>query len=174
MERGRPESGVNAAARVLGISKDDAHRAVQVASLSEEAKEAARESGLDNNRSALLTVAKEATPEAQVAKVGEIAAAKSRSNVNYGMASRDIQPSGHAEAASLTNGLRVALAGLDPILDRIAQIGIDVFWREADERVREQVEGTAQFLQMLTTTGAMQHQHAATTTLRPKPGHSHD
>lgn len=39
--RGRPESGINAAARELGIDKDDAHRAVKVASLSDEAKQAA-------------------------------------------------------------------------------------------------------------------------------------
>jgi ParB family chromosome partitioning protein len=42
IERGRPESGVNSAARELGIDKDDAHRAVKVASFSEKAKEAAR------------------------------------------------------------------------------------------------------------------------------------
>lgn len=66
MERGRPESGINAAARDLGVDKDDAHRAVKVASLSDEAKDAAREEGLDNNRSALLRAAKEGTPEAQV------------------------------------------------------------------------------------------------------------
>lgn len=45
IERGRPEGGVSAAARDLNISKPDAHRAVKVASLSDEAKEAARETG---------------------------------------------------------------------------------------------------------------------------------
>jgi hypothetical protein len=67
-----------------------------------------------------------------------------------------------AEVSSL-NGLRVALAGLDPILDRVAQIGVDVFWREADERVRKQIEGTGEFLRLLTATGAVQHQSAAQT-----------
>ncbi|WP_428030036.1 hypothetical protein [Ancylobacter sp.] len=47
----RPESGVRAAARELGIEKEDARRATKVASLSDEAKEAAREAGLDDNRS---------------------------------------------------------------------------------------------------------------------------
>lgn len=54
----RKAGGVRAASRALGIDKDDAHRAVKVASLSPEAKEAAREAGLDNNRSALLQIAK--------------------------------------------------------------------------------------------------------------------
>lgn len=63
---GRPESGVRAAARELGINHVDAHRAVKVASLSEEAKTVARQSGLDDNRAALLSAAKHSTPEAQV------------------------------------------------------------------------------------------------------------
>lgn len=63
----RPESGVRAAARELGINREAARRAVKVASLSEEAKQAARDAGLDDNRSALLAAAKHSTPEAQVA-----------------------------------------------------------------------------------------------------------
>lgn len=55
---GRPESGTRAAARELGIGKDDAHRAVKVAGLTDEAKEAAREVGLDDNRTALLAASK--------------------------------------------------------------------------------------------------------------------
>lgn len=63
---GRPEGGVRAASRELGIDEDDGRRAVKVASLSEEAKDAARETGLDNNRSALLSAARLDTPDAQV------------------------------------------------------------------------------------------------------------
>ncbi|KRR11286.1 hypothetical protein CQ12_05520 [Bradyrhizobium jicamae] len=72
----------------------------------------------------------------------------------------EAKPAEQSEVANLANGLRVALAGLDPILDRIAQIGVDAFWREADERVRKQIEGTAEFLQVLTTTSSVQHQPA--------------
>lgn len=46
---GRPESGVRAASRELGIDKDDAHRAVKVAGLSDAAKKEARKVGLDDN-----------------------------------------------------------------------------------------------------------------------------
>jgi ParB-like chromosome segregation protein Spo0J len=65
---GRP-GGIEAAARELGIQRQDAHRAVAVAGLADEAKEAAREAGLDDNRSALLAASREPTPEAQVAKI---------------------------------------------------------------------------------------------------------
>ena len=56
---GRPAGGVRAAARELHVDKDDAHRAMKVAGLTEGAKEAAREMGLDDNRKALLRAAKE-------------------------------------------------------------------------------------------------------------------
>lgn len=41
---GRPEGGIRAAARELGIAKNDAHRAVKVASLSDAAKTAIKQS----------------------------------------------------------------------------------------------------------------------------------
>lgn len=69
---GRPEAGMKAAARELGIDREDARRAVHVASISDEAKEAAREAGLDDNRSKLLQVAAE-PPERQVATVHRLA-----------------------------------------------------------------------------------------------------
>lgn len=68
MDRGRPEGGVSAASRELGLNRDDARRAVKVASLSDEAKEAAREVGLDDNRTALLAAAK-AEPAQQAAVI---------------------------------------------------------------------------------------------------------
>ena len=63
---GRPESGARKAARDLGLEKMDVHRALKVASLSPEAQNEARSSGLDDNRSALLEARKQPTPEAQV------------------------------------------------------------------------------------------------------------
>lgn len=71
-KRGRPSVGVSSAARELGIEKEDARRAVKVASLTEEAKETARELKLDDNRSALLAAAAK-PPEAQAAALHEIA-----------------------------------------------------------------------------------------------------
>jgi ParB family chromosome partitioning protein len=52
------EGGARAAARELGITKDDAHRAKKVAGLPETAKQVARETGLDDNRTVLLEAAK--------------------------------------------------------------------------------------------------------------------
>lgn len=51
------KGGISAASRELGIERTDAVRAVKVASLSPEAKAAAKEAGLDDNRSALLEAA---------------------------------------------------------------------------------------------------------------------
>ena len=66
---GRPESGINAAVRDLGIDRTEAQRAVKIASITPEAKEAARAAGLDDNQTVLLAVAKEAEPAAQVAHI---------------------------------------------------------------------------------------------------------
>jgi ParB-like chromosome segregation protein Spo0J len=63
------EGGVRAAARELGITKDDAHRALKVASLPAEAKQVAREIGLDNNRSALLKAAASANPADELRRI---------------------------------------------------------------------------------------------------------
>src|SRR5690606_34136961 len=51
--RGRPESGVAAASRELGMKRDTVRRAVKIAGMSDEAKEAAEQAGLADNQSAL-------------------------------------------------------------------------------------------------------------------------
>jgi ParB family chromosome partitioning protein len=70
------EKGIRKVARELNLERKDAERAVKVASISPEAQQAARVAGLEDNRNALLSVAKEVTPEAQVAKVRAISSAK--------------------------------------------------------------------------------------------------
>jgi ParB family chromosome partitioning protein len=218
---GRPAGGVNAASRELGISKVDAHRAVKTASISDEAKQAALDAGLDDNRTALLAIAKEATSEAQTAKVAEIAATKAEAkrpappppavtalaemgkqvravptegfkqathligavkrfaefceenepervaagvlpveilelrcgmlmieawlkslaldlpSANKPAAESEVEvakdddtpPASPAEIASLANALCIALSAMDPIIDRIHDIGLEEFWR---------------------------------------------
>jgi ParB-like chromosome segregation protein Spo0J len=68
---GRPEGGVEAAAREIGVERNEAHRSIKVASLSDEAKAAAVKHGLDDNQALLLEAAKEIEPKAQVAKILE-------------------------------------------------------------------------------------------------------
>jgi ParB-like chromosome segregation protein Spo0J len=75
---GRPEGGIAAAARDLGIQETDAKRSVRVDSLSDEAKAAAVKHHLDDNRSALLQAARESDPENQVAKIVELAVKKTK------------------------------------------------------------------------------------------------
>jgi ParB-like chromosome segregation protein Spo0J len=72
---GRPEGGTRAAARELGVNREEARRAVRIASIAPEAREAAREAGLDDNQSVLLTVAA-APHEQQVAAVAVIVEAR--------------------------------------------------------------------------------------------------
>lgn len=50
---GRPEGGIRAAARELGLNKTEAHRAVKIGGLSDAAKEVARETGLDDKQAVL-------------------------------------------------------------------------------------------------------------------------
>lgn len=68
----RHEGGDARAARDLGLKRDKVRRAKKITALSEEAKQAARDAGLDDNQSALLKAAKASTPEAQVAELRAI------------------------------------------------------------------------------------------------------
>ena len=70
---GRPEGGYRQAARELNIPETTVRRAYQTASLSREAQKAAVETGLDDNRSALLEAAKANSPKAQAAIIRGIA-----------------------------------------------------------------------------------------------------
>jgi ParB family chromosome partitioning protein len=65
---GRPEGGIAAASRQLGLDRKEVERAVKIASMTPEAKEVAREVGIDNNQSKLLQVARE-EPAKQVEAV---------------------------------------------------------------------------------------------------------
>jgi hypothetical protein len=56
---GGNEGGVRAAARELGVARTTAQEAIKVASLSAEAKAAAIEHGMDDNKSALFEAVKE-------------------------------------------------------------------------------------------------------------------
>lgn len=66
------DKGHRKTAKEFGVSEQDVRRAEKVASLTPEAKEAAREAGLDDNRSALLTASK-AAPEQQAEVIRGIA-----------------------------------------------------------------------------------------------------
>lgn len=63
------ERGQRAAARELGVSEGAIRKAAKVASLSDEAKQVARDEGLDDNQSALLDAARESDPSAQVVRL---------------------------------------------------------------------------------------------------------
>jgi ParB-like chromosome segregation protein Spo0J len=71
------DKGLSSVARELKITREEVRRAAKIAGISAEAKLRAREAGLADNQSALMTIAKAPTPEAQVARVEEIAVGRS-------------------------------------------------------------------------------------------------
>jgi hypothetical protein len=138
---GRPGKAT-AAARELGIHERDAQRAIKVASISDEAKEAAVDAGLADNRSALLTVAKESTPEAQVAKVGEISSAKVEAKTRKAEVITTPSEDKRLDAAELEGMARaicVGLSALDPIVDKIHEIGAEEFLRQINTSARAEL-----------------------------------
>jgi phage N-6-adenine-methyltransferase len=78
---GRPNQGINATVRDLGIDRTEAQRAIKINGLSDEAKDAARAVGLDNNQSALLEAAKVSSSEAATI-IREIAEQKEENKRN--------------------------------------------------------------------------------------------
>lgn len=65
---GRPEGGVDAAARALGLESTEAHRLASIGNMSEEALASARTAGLNNNQSVLLAAARDGKAVVKQAK----------------------------------------------------------------------------------------------------------
>jgi ParB family chromosome partitioning protein len=61
----RPEGGINAATRDLGIERTEAQRSIKIDAIAPEARQAAIDAGLADNQPALLKIAAESTPEMQ-------------------------------------------------------------------------------------------------------------
>lgn len=76
---GRPQGGLRAAARDLGIDRDQARRASKIDGMDAEAKAEARVLHLDNNQSALLKAARQPSKEEQLRALREHAARRVQS-----------------------------------------------------------------------------------------------
>ena len=70
------DKGVSKAAKAIGVSRDNIRRSRTIAGISSAAKKAASDAGLTDNEAALLKIAKEPTPDAQVLKVRDLAKPK--------------------------------------------------------------------------------------------------
>jgi len=70
------DKGIRAASRDLGVPETNLRQSRKIASLSPEAKDAAKSSGLDDNQSALLAAAKAQDPDEQVAVIKRAAEVK--------------------------------------------------------------------------------------------------
>ena len=71
---GRPEGGISAAARDLGITREEVRRAQTIAALPEASLAAAEDLELDDNQAALLAAARAEEPDEQIEVLEEIAA----------------------------------------------------------------------------------------------------
>jgi ParB-like chromosome segregation protein Spo0J len=67
------DKGISKTAEALDLSREDVRRSEKVAKICKKAKRLAAKKGIDNNQAALLKVAAEPTPDAQVKKVRELA-----------------------------------------------------------------------------------------------------
>jgi ParB family transcriptional regulator, chromosome partitioning protein len=66
------DKGVSKAAKAIRVSRDNIRRSRTIAGISSAAKKAANDAGLTDNEAALLKIAKEPTPDAQVLKVRDL------------------------------------------------------------------------------------------------------
>jgi ParB family transcriptional regulator, chromosome partitioning protein len=66
------DKGVSKAAKAIRVSRDNIRRSRAIAGISSAGKKAANDAGLTDNEAALLKIAKEPTPDAQVLKVRDL------------------------------------------------------------------------------------------------------
>ena len=104
------QGGISRVARDLRMSRDDVRRSLKVDGLSPEAKEAAADLGLDNNRRALLEAARQPTSETQVAEIERIAVRKAEPR--YDVTSPPNLPAATAIAHPLRNLVNISGGGL--------------------------------------------------------------
>jgi hypothetical protein len=70
------DQGINKTAKVLGLTKEEIRRSKVIGGICRKAKGKVRKLGLDNNQQALLEIAEQPTPKAQLRAVREIVARK--------------------------------------------------------------------------------------------------
>jgi ParB/RepB/Spo0J family partition protein len=72
--------GINKAAEALGVTRDEIRRAKRIAGLSMKAKVKAKQHSLEDNQAALLEIAEQSSPDAQVEMVAKIAGRMAKSS----------------------------------------------------------------------------------------------
>lgn len=117
---GRPEGGISAAARELGVQETEARRAVKIGSIGERAREAAIAAKLDDNQSALLRIAR-AEPERQVETVQQITA------------EREAKAAAQRKPISPAPAVRNEYESYQAFLNKVVRLfdGVPQEWREA-------------------------------------------
>ena len=103
------DQGISRAAKELGLTREDVRRSRVVAGISPEAKAAAKAGHLSDNQKALLDIAKQPTPEAQVKKVREKAARKQTARHKRNAKAAMVTPPTSTPSASTDTGEDLAL-----------------------------------------------------------------
>jgi ParB-like chromosome segregation protein Spo0J len=95
------DRGISRAAKILGFTREEVRRSQAIAGISEEAKEKAKEKGLDKKQSALLKIAKENGSKAQLAMIDAITTSNPRSAPEQPTATRVKQKSKESDGAAV-------------------------------------------------------------------------
>jgi ParB-like chromosome segregation protein Spo0J len=130
--------GYREAARELNIPERTVRRAHQSASLAPEAQEAAVETGLDDNRSALLEAAKERTPEAQTATIRRLAerTASTAEPVTPAPTAKPLRNLENISGGELARWIKITTPNDRPHVIRVLEMAAAI--------LRDEVEGTGQ------------------------------
>jgi ParB-like chromosome segregation protein Spo0J len=96
------DAGIKKTAKVLGLTREEVRRAKAIAGISSKAKKAAKSAKLDNSQRALLEIAKQLTPKAQLRAVKEIV---ERKRAERALRASAAKQKATAEIAALKAGL---------------------------------------------------------------------
>ncbi len=119
------EQGIRKTARDLDVSRSQVQRDLKIASITPEAKEAAREVGMDKNQSKLLAVAAQ-PPGQQVGKVVELAKQRTRRTPEEIAAARREQAQRQADKQASQDSERRAQAERDAALTSMAVLVLEL------------------------------------------------
>ena len=111
------DAGIKKTAKELGLTREEIRRSKTIAGISPKAKEAARKYKLDNSQRALLEIARQPTPSAQLKAIEEIVERKRIEQTRY---SSEAEKMATAEIATLKANLAKNVGTLESLEAKIA------------------------------------------------------
>jgi ParB/RepB/Spo0J family partition protein len=114
------DSGINRAAKVLGLTREEIRRSKKIAGISSKARAAARECELDDNQAVLLEIAALPTPEAQCKAIQVIDERKRAARARRAAAAVTDNAKAAAEIERIEASIADKLHKLDRLNDKVA------------------------------------------------------